>query len=392
MTNKYDVFLSHSALDNALAADVQLLLESNHISVFSTPQSIRSGRWEPRIEAGLQDARQIWVILTPNALGRSVWVHHELGYFYGFRHGREEDELGDNSRYVYEEGTDLPGLYAHLQGTKVESVWDPEQIARTIAEALGKTLEVPKNWVPAAHEPVDDADDDEHYQEQLARLFMAPDSEEHKLLADVRAVGHWEIIIRPREFLSRRIESYPSLYGLVATNRYGLVYGDYPFLNSESKLFRESDWVGQADRDYNQGALWGLYQSGQFVYISTYPTDGDEGVFPVVPAVYDLTGFFAFARNLLGEICDGGEDSVIQIVASGLAGRTLEAPKQRLMNKVAQIDRFDHTVTVSMDELTNGFFEAAERVLVDLFEKFGWNDSSRAVREIQKEFSRVMPR
>ena len=70
----------------------------------------------------------------------------------------------------------------------------------------------------------------------------------------------------------------------------------------------------------------------------------------------------------------------------------MEAPKQRLMNKVAQIDRFDHTVTVSMDELTNGFFEAAERVLVDLFEKFGWNDSSRAVREIQKEFSRVMPR
>ena len=268
----------------------------------------------------------------------------------------------------------------------------PSKFARTIAEALGKTFDLPTNWVPAVHRPIDDAiDDDEHFQDQLTRLFVSPGSEEQRLLEDIRAAGHWEIVIRPRKFLPQRVETYPSLYELVARNRIHLVYGDYPFLNSESELFRESDWVGQAERHYNQGAVWGLYQSGQFVYFSKYPTDGEEGVFPVVPAVYDLTGFFGFARNLLGEICNEGENCVIQIAAHGLAGRTLKAPK-RMMKDAAQIDRFDYKVAVPIDELRNGPFEAAERVLVNLFEKFGWNDSSPGVRAIQKDLSVLMPR
>ena len=140
MTYEYDVFLSHSALDNALAAEVQLLLESNRISVFSTPQSIPSGKWEPQVEAALSNAQQIWVILSPNALGRSVWVHHELGYFYGFRHGRQEDQQGDNTRYVYEQDTPLLGLYGHLQGTQVDNVWDSEQVRQNNCRGARKDV------------------------------------------------------------------------------------------------------------------------------------------------------------------------------------------------------------------------------------------------------------
>lgn len=85
--NDYDVFISHSSLDNALATDVKELLGANGISVFTTPGSIPTGKWEEQIEEALQRSTQIWVLLTTNAVKESVWVHHEFGYFYGFCHG-----------------------------------------------------------------------------------------------------------------------------------------------------------------------------------------------------------------------------------------------------------------------------------------------------------------
>jgi len=99
----------------------------------------------------------------------------------------------------------LLGLYGHSQGTQVDSVWDSEEVARTIAAALGKTFKVPKNSAPAVHRLIDD---DEHFQDQLKRLFMTPDSEEQQVAR--RLSGGWPlvIVIRPRKFLSQRIESY----------------------------------------------------------------------------------------------------------------------------------------------------------------------------------------
>ena len=85
--NDYEVFISHSSLDDALATDVKELLGANGISVFTTPGSIPTGKWEEQIEEALQRSTQIWVLLTTNAVKESVWVHHEFGYFYGFCHG-----------------------------------------------------------------------------------------------------------------------------------------------------------------------------------------------------------------------------------------------------------------------------------------------------------------
>ena len=178
---------------------------------------------------------------------------------------------------------------------------------------------------------------------------------------------------------------------LVKTHRVGSVKGEYPFLGPESDLQLSSDWIGQVEPHYNQGAAWGLYQSGQFVYLSKYPTDGDNGVFPVVPAIYDLTGFFGFASNLLGGICDENESCVVEIVAHRLAGRTLFAPGRRLKGRTTRMETFNDRVTAAVGQFREEVVEAAEIVLVRLFERFKWNTAVDYVNRIQQEFLAVLP-
>ena len=159
----YDIFLSHSGLDDDLAKDIQKLLVANQIRVFCTPDSIPSGIWEPQIEDALEHSSEIWVLLTSNALKASVWVHQELGYFYGFH--KQADPNGHRTHYVFEDGTPQPGLYYHLQGTTVENLGDHEMVARTIAESLGREFEVPDNWESHTYSTsnIDSAEDEELY-------------------------------------------------------------------------------------------------------------------------------------------------------------------------------------------------------------------------------------
>lgn len=142
----YDVFLSHAGLDDELASVVKGLLEYNDIKVFATPESIESGKWEPKIEKALQRSRDIWVLLTSAALSQSVWVHQELGYFYGFQHGRGEDPEGDRCHYLFTPGTVQPGLYRELQGTPIDSFEDPRIAAEAITQGIGRDFKLPPNY------------------------------------------------------------------------------------------------------------------------------------------------------------------------------------------------------------------------------------------------------
>lgn len=145
-TAGYDVFLSHSNLDDRLASDVKKLLEANQISVYAAPSSVPAGKWDSRNEEALQNSSSIWVLLTPNALRESTWMHHELGYFYGY-HGKGGDQQGDNCRYLYTKGTDRPGLYGRFQGVRIESFEDPVLIAETIAREMGREFILHTDWI-----------------------------------------------------------------------------------------------------------------------------------------------------------------------------------------------------------------------------------------------------
>ena len=150
---EFDVFLSHSSLDDNLCEDITVLLRNSDIRVFATPASIPTGKWEEQIEEALQNASTVWVLLTANVMSQSVWTHHEFGYFYGFRHGKGVDPRGDACRFLYSDPSYLRGLYGHIQGTQVASFEDPVEIARVIAGGLGKGLSIPSGWVPRPYPP-----------------------------------------------------------------------------------------------------------------------------------------------------------------------------------------------------------------------------------------------
>lgn len=184
MIAHYHVFSSHSSLDDHLAGDVKALLEHNHINVFCTPTSIQSGKWEPQIEDALQNSDELWVLLTPNALAQSVWVHQELGYFYGYGHGTGSDDLGTHSHYLYQEGTPQPGLYAQLQGTTIKDIGNPIEVAATIAADLGKATEIPSDWENRVYEThgQETDTDDELYQNERSGFSS-------ELVSKIRGMG-----------------------------------------------------------------------------------------------------------------------------------------------------------------------------------------------------------
>ena len=146
---EYDVFLSHSHENDDLAQSVQKLLESSGIRTFATPSSTPSGLWSPQIEAALRQSHELWLILTPAALDRSIWAHQEFGYFYGFKRAMDSDNADQRLHYFEIEGNRRrPGMYSHFQGTSVRSLDDPVTLARAIAGSLGKAFNEPED--PAA--------------------------------------------------------------------------------------------------------------------------------------------------------------------------------------------------------------------------------------------------
>ena len=81
---QYDVFLSHAPEDDELAALVADLLLQSDIPVFTTRPGFPKGIWSDQIRILLEKSEHFGLLLTENALERSVYVHHEFGYFYGY--------------------------------------------------------------------------------------------------------------------------------------------------------------------------------------------------------------------------------------------------------------------------------------------------------------------
>jgi hypothetical protein len=56
-------------------------------------------------------------------------------------------------RYLYVRGTQRPGLYAHIQGTEIQSFENPVEIAKVIADSVEKPFVVPVDWSHRIYPP-----------------------------------------------------------------------------------------------------------------------------------------------------------------------------------------------------------------------------------------------
>ena len=391
---EYDVFLSHSNFDDRLAEDVKSLLEHNAIRTFVTPSSISSGKWEPQIEEALQNSADVWVLLTEKALQQSVWVHQELGYFYGFRHGQGFDPLGRRSHYVCQDGIRRPGLYAELQGVVVDNLGDPVVVARAIANNQGKQLVVPDELEPHTY-PIATEGDRSHEQQFEREVQDTLQSQLSKPLANQ---GHWQVVIRPSLFQAPRISNFSSLYSLVKKSQVRLVGWEFPSMESETYSQSGANWIGD---EFNEDIpeAWRLYQSGLFVSLTAYSGDLDllsdlsglprDRLFEINSAIYFLTCAFKFAAAIANT--EAGDDNMlIAVSANNLAGRTLTTPKGLLRGgpRTTSAISFPYIMHGSRVELTGQPEELAANAAVELFKRFRWNPAPQEVRKIQSRLLR----
>ena len=146
----YNVFLSHAAENDELAVRIMGLLNESDISVFATRAGFPGGIWSDEVRAALEESEHFWLLLTDQALTRSVYVHHEFGYFYGYHRQKDGSldarNVGRLLRYIFQD-TDgrRPGMYQHFQGFPVTDFSDPVEIARIIANDIGREFTEPKN-------------------------------------------------------------------------------------------------------------------------------------------------------------------------------------------------------------------------------------------------------
>ncbi|MAF54412.1 MAG: hypothetical protein CL694_15545 [Chloroflexi bacterium] len=391
--NTYDVFLNHSSHDDQLSADVKLLLEHNGLTVFTTPSSIPSGKWEQQIEDALQDAVDCWVLLTPNALAQSVWVHHELGYYYGFRHGREIDQLGFHSHYIYPLGEPRPGLYDHLQGNDTDDIGNPEVVASIILESLRKPLNLPSDWEPRTYQTGSGgviAGDSQFHQEAEGGIRAG-------LASDIESQGHWQIVIRPATFRQSRVSDFSALYGLVKDSQVRFATCDFPSMDSEAYAQSGESWMGEVFREDIPEA-WTIHQSGQFVAISAFWDDlsqlcrrtglSRESLFDLQQAVCFLTCVFEFAASL-AKTLPGNDDMVIEVKANNVAGRQLATRRQLVSggDHSTTSPSLSHVVTTPRGELVQRPRDFASESALELFKRFKWNPGERVIREIQAQTS-----
>lgn len=386
----FDVFLSHSSLDDKLAEDVKTLLEYNEVSVFCTPNSIPSGKWEPQIEDALQNSDDLWVMLTANALGQSVWVHQELGYFYGFRHGTGSDILGNHSHYLYESATLQPGLYAELQGIPVEQIGDPVEIATIIANDLGKSLQTPIDWSPRVYRTSRiPSEDSELFRAQSRQL-------EGEVVDRIRSEGHWELSIRPETYLETRVSSLATLesvvkQGYVSHTRIGW---DFPSLESSQRLHRGSDWCGDSV-NYSIPEEWRFYQSGQFIHLWAFSRDMNDyikgtgmepdSLFSVASAVYYITLAYEFASKIARNVA-GDEWMVVDITAHNIRGKSLAIPSGAMNRNgflQTEASSIPNSWRGSSSEIESAWQSLASQTAIELFQRFGWDDPQRAVAGFQ---------
>lgn len=147
--NRYDIFLSHAAEDDELAARLVVLLDASGIRVFTTGPGFPTGIWSDEVRTALEESEHFWLLLTERALNRSVYVHHEFGYFFGYhRHKDSASDIravGRRLRYFLQKGEGRPGMYQHLQDFPVDDFYDPISIARVMAIEIGRTFQEPEN-------------------------------------------------------------------------------------------------------------------------------------------------------------------------------------------------------------------------------------------------------
>jgi len=130
----YDIFISYSHKDEELAKELRQLLEGKGLKCFMSSMDIRSGDpWAETIRDALKGSQELLLVITPDSID-SKWVLCEGGA--GWALGKCMVPA-----LLKVEPDSLPEPIKRHQAKKIDTIAQREDLAKEIAERLGKYIE-----------------------------------------------------------------------------------------------------------------------------------------------------------------------------------------------------------------------------------------------------------
>lgn len=221
-----------------------------------------------------------------------------------------------------------------------------------------------------------------------------------ELTERIRSRGHWEIVIRPSDFVADSVP-YGALDAVLRKAVVRLRGWPVPFIDDREAFLGGEDWIGQdIDADIvSQFEAWRFWTSGQFTHLRSVSADwrvGREGtrvpesfsgVIEVWEILYYLTEVFELAARLA--FSGGASDStVVDATLHGLADRGLIVGNPRgefiepYRSRVPQLKR---EVTFPNEVLVAEARPHAVKMALEFFMRFGWRPSIDQLTEHQQE-------
>jgi len=225
----------------------------------------------------------------------------------------------------------------------------------------------------------------------------------------IREAPHWRVVIHPAEHQEERIPSLDECWRIVERTQVARLGWEYPVLGLNEEHSQGSDWIAFG-RDFNEKSqYWCLYQSGQFVHLSTFWEDRQDdrdaitaeyqkqphplqpparstGYLSFREAIHQITAIFGFASRLVGAgALDGAP--VVRIEMKQIKNRHLvfygyllgftDPREYRAHNDIEQEWRL---------ALGDDPAERAREAARWLFEGFGHTASETALKLAQEDF------
>ena len=223
-----------------------------------------------------------------------------------------------------------------------------------------------------------------------------------ELLKKIRSRGYWKIVIHPAMFVEKRVPNIADLYPILEKASVRFLGGEFPDLDTRTKLHIDTDWIGKAVSWEHYLELWRFYQSGQFIHWSGMREDWRDrsSLWPspqsgwkpgadlvAHDAVFRLTEIFELAARLARSQA-GDQQMHLEIVVSGLNGRALcDLPGRWPFHRKrsASVSELPYKVDLSQLQLFTKAKELALEPAIELFRRFGWDPPQDLLRDIQDE-------
>ena len=218
---------------------------------------------------------------------------------------------------------------------------------------------------------------------------------EEEVINKVKSKGYWRVEIRPTIFEKLRIQTFSQAQELVQSCVVLWRGWDYPHWNANT-VRNMSDWVESSEDWGYYIEYWRFYRSGQFVHLfaahedhmdvesilprSYPPRPARDGYVGFVSTTYKVTEIFEFAARLANKdiLRPSG---FISIGLHNMKGHELTSLNSSRLLDENFVYTADEPIIIEKEipqqELVAAPDNFALDFIIEIFERFNWNNPSR---------------